>query len=645
MGIGTVINDKWVILEFIAKGGMGEVYRAHQLNLKRDVAIKIISKEWLETLVDDEEQKQSGLERFRNEVQAMAQAQHPNILQIFDHGTFSPPSNDVEGPLEYIVMEYVPGSTLRSTMSDEGFYPEEDLTRDWINKYFMPVLDGVEALHDLGIIHRDLKPENVLIDKHIPKIADFGLAHSVNLKPVTHSADMKGTPAYMSPEQFLDFRRTDERTDIYALGKMLYEAIEGRIQPNSLPFKQASLKKAESLIFEKLDQVIKKATAEEKTDRISSIDELRKMLQDALTPRKSGEYGLSVGTGGGRKGRPLASVLAERKRLIALIVGALFLVLLSIWALSMVEFGSTGPSHLEIGAPKIKASSSAVSSKKVPGSKRSTDQLPRTINMEDGATLHLIIGGDFEVPDALSSASDRKISVSTYYMDETLVTNQQYVDFLNQVLSRVKVEQNVVRGDGRIWLLLGEALQGYEPIVYQQGRFHINKPAHASCPVIRVTAYGAEAYAKFYGRRLPTAIEWVYALLRGGEVTSLPNPPTQPQREDWEWSPSSSMMDMMHGPPQVSSPSLSQSAEPPQFPSPVLNSKPNSLGIRGLNGNISEWGIMRSPIFTRHEKAEYVVLGGLGGGKQDTSPVPAPLARKPWEAFEEVGFRTVLDPQ
>ena len=82
--VGMVLNDKWVILEFIAEGGMGEVYRAHQINLKRDVAVKVISREWLESCSDNEEERETGLQRFRNEVQAMAQIRHPNVLQIFD---------------------------------------------------------------------------------------------------------------------------------------------------------------------------------------------------------------------------------------------------------------------------------------------------------------------------------------------------------------------------------------------------------------------------------------------------------------------------------------------------------------------------------------------------------------------------------
>jgi len=280
--VGTVLNDKWVVLEFIAKGGMGELYRAHQLNLKRDVAIKVISREWLESLGEDEEELLTGLQRFRNEVQAMAQIRHPNILQIYDHGSTSIGNGEKLLPVEYIAMEYIPGGTPRSTMSEEGFYPEEELTRDWLMQYFLPVLDGVEALHEADIVHRDIKPGNVLMDGEIPKIADFGLARSGMSKPVTRSADIKGTPAYMPIEQFLDFRRTDERTDIYALGKVLYEAIDGKMKPNMLPFKKAALKNTNTPFFKELDAIIQKATAEDKNERQSTIDELRNEVLQAI---------------------------------------------------------------------------------------------------------------------------------------------------------------------------------------------------------------------------------------------------------------------------------------------------------------------------------------------------------------------------
>jgi serine/threonine-protein kinase len=156
-------------------------------------------------------------------------------LQIFDHGSLRLKEGTVEYPLEFIVMEYIPGETLRHAMSEEGFYPEEELVKNWLRDFFVPVLDGVKAIHALDIVHRDLKPENILIDGHIPKIADFGLARSSRLTPVTQSMDVKGTAHYMSPEHFFDFRKADQRADIYSLGKILFEAIDGKISEKYIP--------------------------------------------------------------------------------------------------------------------------------------------------------------------------------------------------------------------------------------------------------------------------------------------------------------------------------------------------------------------------------------------------------------------------
>lgn len=280
--VGTVLNDKWVILEFIGKGGMGEVYRAHQLNLKRDVAIKAVSQEWLESFDGDEVEIETGLQRFRREAEAMAQINHPNILRVYDHGSDTVQRGEKEFTAEYMAMEYMPGGTSRSTMSKNGFYPEKDLTREWIREFFLPVLDGVVAIHKAGIIHRDLKPENTFIDRRTPKIADFGLSCSSNSRPLTESVHVMGSPVYMSPEHFLDFKRADERADIYSLGKILFEAIEGKVSSETIPMKRASLSNAQTPFFHKLDRIIQDATAEDRENRLSSVEELRERLVEAL---------------------------------------------------------------------------------------------------------------------------------------------------------------------------------------------------------------------------------------------------------------------------------------------------------------------------------------------------------------------------
>ena len=282
LSAGTILNEKYVVLEFLGKGGMGEVYRAHQLSLDRFVAIKVISREWAKSLEGDAQAVETALERFRREVQLMARIHHPNVLQIFDYD-FTGPKIAGEGKgLEYIAMEYIPGGTLRNAMPEEGLYPDEENTKEWLKRYFTPLLDGVCALHEAGIIHRDIKPENVLLDRGTPKIADFGLAQSYHLQPLTKSMEVRGTPPYMSPEHFLDLKRTDERTDIYALGKILYEVVAGKMTPEHLPFRQATLSESRSPLFHELDLLIREATAEEKADRFTSAAMFKEAIEGLL---------------------------------------------------------------------------------------------------------------------------------------------------------------------------------------------------------------------------------------------------------------------------------------------------------------------------------------------------------------------------
>ncbi len=497
--IGTVINDKYVILEFIARGGMGEVYRAHQTNLKRDVAIKIISREWLESLEDNEEELHTGLQRFRNEVRAMAQIRHPNILQIYDYGSFSLIGEDESSAVEYISMEYVPGGTLRSTMSEDGFYPEEELTREWLVQYFLPVLDGVQALHDANIIHRDLKPGNVLMDGKIPKITDFGLARSSMLTPVTRSTDMKGTPAYMSPEHFMDLRRADHRADIYSLGKILFEAVDGKISPGMIPFKQAGLKNPETPFFQTLNRIIRETTAEERNNRMESVRGLRSALLEAID-RKSA--GMKVSPF--RREGPFTN--NNRWLWTGVVVAVFSVIAMTVWHLTGEPWWKKAPSRVE--QPVLRAGKEPPAPAPEAGKSRPRESArPKTVLGMDGITMRFIPGGVIKAGTNGGTETDRGVQVSPFYMDETRVSIHHFVEFLNSVKEDLMVEGGLVRRDKEIWLLLGDGNDPQDQILYRHERFLLIDPEHAARPVVRVTWYGASAYAGYYGERLPTEYE------------------------------------------------------------------------------------------------------------------------------------------
>lgn len=204
--IGRVVDNRYVIERRVAKGGMATVYQAIDQRLERPVAIKIMHPH----LAEDEE----FTKRFIQEARQAARLAHPNIVNVFDQGQ--------EGAITFIVMEYLPGITLRELLNDFGA-----LTAAQTLDIVKAVLFGLDAAHTAGIVHRDLKPENVLLaDDGRIKIADFGLARAANNSTATSQA-LLGTIAYLSPE-LIARGVADVRSDIYALGIMMFEMLTGQ---------------------------------------------------------------------------------------------------------------------------------------------------------------------------------------------------------------------------------------------------------------------------------------------------------------------------------------------------------------------------------------------------------------------------------
>jgi eukaryotic-like serine/threonine-protein kinase len=206
---GAVIDQRYLIKSRLARGGMSTVYLATDQRLERDVALKVLYPH----LAEDS----SFLERFEREAKSAARLSHPHVVGVLDQGT--------DGSLAYLVMEYVPGRTLRALLDEQGpLSPRQALA------LLDPVIEGLAAAHTAGLIHRDVKPENVLLaaDGRI-KIADFGLARAVTAN--TSTATLVGTVAYIAPELVTD-GAADARSDIYSAGIMLYEMLTGR-QPFS----------------------------------------------------------------------------------------------------------------------------------------------------------------------------------------------------------------------------------------------------------------------------------------------------------------------------------------------------------------------------------------------------------------------------
>ncbi|MFE5671412.1 Stk1 family PASTA domain-containing Ser/Thr kinase [Agromyces sp. NPDC056523] len=203
--IGRLIDGRYQVRSRIARGGMATVYLATDLRLERRVAIKVMHGH----LADDNTFKT----RFVQEARSAARLAHPNVVNVFDQGQ--------DADMAYLVMEYLPGITLRDLLKDyKRLTPEQ--TVDILDA----VLAGLAAAHKAGIVHRDLKPENVLLaDDGRIKLGDFGLARAASANTATGQA-LLGTIAYLSPE-LVTRGVADARSDIYALGIMAYEMLTG----------------------------------------------------------------------------------------------------------------------------------------------------------------------------------------------------------------------------------------------------------------------------------------------------------------------------------------------------------------------------------------------------------------------------------
>ena len=206
-----IIDGRYRILREIAQGGMATVYEALDLRLSRHVAVKI-----MHTMLAQGPHRAQFEERFRREARSAAAIANPHIVQVYDTG--------VDQGLDYLVMEYVHGISLRRDMARQGVYPLKETLR-----IVGEILDGLASAHRAGVIHRDIKPENILInDRGHVEITDFGLARAAAQATLSSTGMLMGTAAYLAPET-IENNEASPQSDLYAVGIIAYEMLTGTV--------------------------------------------------------------------------------------------------------------------------------------------------------------------------------------------------------------------------------------------------------------------------------------------------------------------------------------------------------------------------------------------------------------------------------
>ena len=273
--VGTELG-KYRLLGRVGQGGMSVVYRALDQSLGRDVAVKVLHSHLAES--------QEARDRFAREARAVAKLRHPNILEIYDYSG----AHDARVDASYIVTEFIDGQTLKQFVTSQPLgFPEIAAL------IALEIAGAVAHAHDALILHRDIKPENVMIRRDgAIKLLDFGISHMVDLERLTVTGQLLGSPAYMAPEH-VDGKPIDYRTDIFALGTVLYQLCTGQ-----LPFSGKNAHEVLKRIVEgrftdprhvnpaignQLGRIILRAMAVNPNDRFQTVAEMRVALATYIT--------------------------------------------------------------------------------------------------------------------------------------------------------------------------------------------------------------------------------------------------------------------------------------------------------------------------------------------------------------------------
>lgn len=276
-----ILNDRYEIIRPVGSGGMAEVFLAHDNLLDRNVAVKMLRDQFLAD--------KDLLEQFRREAKSAARLIHPYIINIYDVVS--------EGDVQYIIMEYVEGVTLKD------YLKEHKLPLNAVLEIAVRLADALKHAHSKNIIHCDIKPQNILIDKNLnPKITDFGIAKMISNQTTVYTSAVMGSVHYISPEQAVGGKITAS-SDVYSLGVVLFEMLTGTVPFTGNTAVSVAMMHAEKPVPrlsdyldevpEGLQEIIDKALAKKCKDRYSDAEAMRKdilNLKMKLFPFSSDEY-------------------------------------------------------------------------------------------------------------------------------------------------------------------------------------------------------------------------------------------------------------------------------------------------------------------------------------------------------------------
>jgi len=627
--------SRYRIAESIGGGGMGDVYRARDILLDREVALKVLRQTSDESFVDER--------RLLREARAAARAEHERIARVYDAGTWKGQA--------FIAMEFVRGKTLRAWM--KTYRP----TSDEIVVIVQQLLEGLQALHLRGLVHRDLKPENVMVTvEGSLRILDLGIARRVAIAdassgtaeaPGTLSLGFGvGTPGYMAPEQW-HVGEVDARADLFAVGVITYELVARRVPfcgRTNLEVREQTLHGEVSFVEAEwtgvpipLKDAVRTALARDPKERFQSVAAMAKALADILPasyPPLSSPRSL----------RPPDEVTAQHESLAASVIpmssrrlpirkqGRLVAAgLAGALLIGIVAWLRPQPqrlTHPKSGMAQLAGHSYSMGSDE--------------ITLADACARY-----PHGCPaEAANETPPRPTTVAPFQLDVHEATNEEFAKFLTSIAASIQlvwdddvgylrqVRYFLRTGDEFLLYDLWEPQRGIE--VSEARTFHA-RAGFEQLPVTLVSWLGARLFCKSVNKRLPTEAEWELAA-RGTDNRLYP------------WGSSHPTCDGVHIPSdgtlRVENPERCENAR--KVPFPVMSAAQDVTpdGIHDLGGNVAEW-VEDSDVLTNDEATYTSRLrsetpGIVRGGAYSSSFLARSTARAfrlPFNVGANLGFR------